>query len=181
MLLSAARSVLVIIDIQERLAAAMPDGGDRATRKAATLVDAAAALAVPVLASVQYPKGLGALVPALAERIPADRQVAKTQFSAMAEPAFAERLAGLGRPQAVICGMEAHVCVLQSAMDMLAARLQAFVVADAVQSRTAESHAVALDRLRQAGAAVVTTEMVLFEWLERADRPEFRPLSALIR
>jgi nicotinamidase-related amidase len=179
-LIHAARSALIIVDIQEKLAPAMQAGED-AIACAATLVRAARAIDVPVLASVQYPKGLGPLVPALAALIPPPEQVEKTHFSALAEPLFAGRFRALGRAQAVVAGMEAHVCVLQTAMDLLAQRFQVFVVADAVQSRSEVSRTAALARLSRAGAAIVTTEMVVFEWLERADRPEFRPLSALIR
>lgn len=179
-LLGEERSALIVVDIQEKLAPAM-QAGERAIARTAILVAAARAIGVPVLASVQYPKGLGPLVPALAGVIGADEQVTKTHFSALAEPAFAGRWRALGRPQAVLTGMEAHVCVLQTAMELLAQRFAVFVVADAVDSRTEASHALALARLAQAGAAIVNTEMVVFEWLGRADRPQFRPLSALIR
>lgn len=180
MLLDAAASALIVIDIQERLAAAMREP-EHPVRQTAILLQAAAALAVPVLASLQYPQGLGPLVAPLAALVPAASRVEKIHFSALAEPAFAGRFRALGRQQAVLAGMEAHVCVLQTALDLLAQRFQVFVVADAVATRAAASHALALARLRQAGAVVVTTEMVVFEWLARADHPEFRPLSRLIR
>jgi len=105
----------------------------------------------------------------------------KTHFSCAAEPALAARVAHSGRKQLVVAGIEAHVCVLQTALGFGSAGYDVFVVADATTSRRAESRRVALDRLAAAGVHVVTTEMVVFEWLERADRSEFRTLLALIK
>jgi len=105
----------------------------------------------------------------------------KVHFSCADEPALLQRIASLARPQVVIAGMEAHVCVLQTALGLAERGYRVCVVADATGSRTSVSHATAMERLRMAEIMVVTTEMVLFEWLERADRPEFRALLALIK
>jgi Amidases related to nicotinamidase len=181
MLLQAAHSSLLVVDIQQRLAPAIA-GQETLINRAATLIEAAHRLHVPILVSEQYPQGLGhtvgALVPLLQE---ADQIVSKTHFSCLREPAYADSLRQLGRRQMVVAGMEAHVCVLQTVMDLLQQRFEVYVVADAIGSRVPESRSLAIERMRTAGAAVVTVEMVLFEWLERADRPEFRPVSALIR
>lgn len=180
MLLAADRSALLVIDIQERLAPATRDH-QTAIDHTVSLITAARSLAVPVLASQQYPKGLGPLVPALASLLTPDEIADKTHFSCLREGEVAGRFRRLGRAQAVVTGMEAHVCVLQSVIDLIAHRFEVFVVADAITSRAPANRALALSRMEAAGAHVVSTEMVIFEWLERADRPEFRPLSRLIR
>ena len=117
----------------------------------------------------------------IAELAPAGSIIEEMHFSCVADDAFDERFRELGRGQAVVAGMEAHVCVLQGAMDLLAKGYEVFVVADAASSRTPENAAAGLARLGAAGAAIVTTEMVVFEWMERADHPHFRELLALIK
>jgi nicotinamidase-related amidase len=182
LLLDASASQLVLIDIQDRLLPAMADEGS-VVRHAAILVEAARRLRVPITATEQYPRGLGPTVGALRERFAGDVFVApKLAFSALRDTTVAERLASeAGRRQLVIAGVEAHVCVLQSALDAVAAGYGVFVVRDAVSSRAAVSVETALGRLMQAGASVVTTEMVLFEWLGVAGTEDFKALSALIR
>ena len=120
-------------------------------------------------------------MPEIAELAPAGAIIEEMHFSCVADGAFDERFQKLGRGQAVVAGMEAHVCVLQGAMDLLAKGFEVFVVADAASSRTPENAAAGVERLRAAGAAIVTTEMVVFEWMERADHPHFRELLALIK
>ena len=170
----AADSALVVIDIQERLAAAMP-AREPVVRAAGILVEAAARLEVPVLVSEQYPKGLGHTVAELAGKLPAGAvRVEKTSFSACgALP--------LTRPQAVLAGMEAHVCVLQTALELSAAGHEVFVVADAVCSRAAVNYSNALARMRDAGIVITNTESVVFEWLRDASHEQFRAISKLIR
>lgn len=180
MLLQAGQSSLLVVDIQERLAPAIA-GQAAVIGRAAAVIEGASRLGVPVLVSEQYPKGLGPTVGALAPLLQGEQIISKTHFSCLREPGFADRVRQLGRKQTVVVGMEAHVCVLQTVMDLLRHRFDVFVVADAIGSRSEESRSLAIERMRTAGASVVTVEMVLFEWLERADRPEFRPLSALIR
>ncbi len=180
MLLQADQSSLLVVEIQERLAPAIADR-EALIARTATLIEGAGQLGVPILVSEQYPKGLGHTVAALAPLLETEQTITKTHFSCMREPGFADRLRQAGRKQTVVVGMEAHVCVLQTVLDLLAQRFDVFVVADAIGARTAESKSLAIERMRTAGASVVTVEMVLFEWLERADRPEFRPLSSLIR
>jgi nicotinamidase-related amidase len=180
MLMSAAQSCLLVVDIQERLAPsmAMPE---QVIDNAAILVRSAQRLGVPVLASEQYPRGLGHLVPPLAALISADDIVEKLHFSCVADEGFARRFNELGRPQAIVAGLEAHVCVLQTVLHLLQAGATPFVVADATSSRTERNYAAALRRMADAGARVVTTEMVVFEWLAKAGTPVFRELSALIK
>jgi nicotinamidase-related amidase len=180
MLMRAEQSFLLIVDVQEKLAPAVL-APDAAIANIATLVKAAERLGIPRLASEQYPKGLGRTVPALAALLPAGAVHAKVHFSCLGEPGWPERLKSLGRRQAIVCGVETHVCVLQSALELKAAGYDTFVVADAAASRRAESHRLGLDRLQSAGVFIVTTEMVAFEWLQRAGTAEFRDLLALIK
>jgi nicotinamidase-related amidase len=180
MLMSADRCGLLVIDMQERLLPAVEDAA-RITANTVILLDAAARLGVPALASEQYPEGLGGSVPDVAERLPAGATLAKTEFSCMTNAAYAKRLRELVRPQAVVAGAEAHVCVLQTVAGLIGEGLEVFVVEDAIGSRRRESKRAAIERMRAWGASVVTTEMVVFEWMGRSDIPAFRELSALIK
>jgi len=178
MLLERAKSLLLLVDMQERLVPAMADAAD-VTARCGILLSAANALGVPVLASEQYPKGLGATIPDLAALAP--RRLEKLEFSAYANSAIKDELARADRPQIVLAGIEAHVCVLQTGLELIAAGFQVFVAADAVASRWPESREVALHRIARAGATLITAEMALFEWLRSASAPEFRTISKLIR
>lgn len=180
MLIEPQAAQLVVIDIQERLAPAIADG-PQATRNARRLLTAAERLAIPILVTEQYVRGLGPTVDALRPLPAAARVREKIHFSAAREPEILAALADPARPQLILAGMETHVCVLQSALGLLAAGHPVFVVADASGSRTPANHAAGLDRLRAAGAGIVTTEMVLFEWLQRAATDDFRALLPLIR
>lgn len=180
MLIDPRQSALLVVDIQERLAPATFDPG-RVVAGAGLLMQAAARLDLPVLVSEQYPKGLGPTVEPLRALAPAGAVVEKLHFSCADEPAVMARLDGLGRSQAVIVGMEAHICVLQTALGLAARGWRPVVVADATASRTEASHQAAMARLAAAGVVVATVEMVLFEWLQRAGTPEFKELSRLVK
>jgi len=180
MLIQADQSCLLVIDVQEKLAPAM-DARDRVIANAGVLMRAAARLTVPVLMSEQYTKGLGATVGELAGLADPDAVMEKMDFSCAADEAIRDRIEGLGRPQIIICGIEAHVCVLQTALQLVEARHRVFLVTDATSSRKASDHEAAVRRMERAGVETVTAEMVLFEWLRRAGTPEFKELSKLIR
>jgi nicotinamidase-related amidase len=183
MLIARDQSSLLVVDVQEKLAPAV-SGRERVIRNAAILMKGAAQLGVPVLVSEQYPRGLGHTVAELAGLAPADAILAKTHFSCAAAPEFRLRLEGLfasGRGQVVICGMETHVCVLQTALLMKEGGFAPVVVADAASSRTQANHEAGLARLVENGVEVATTEMVLFEWLRRAATHEFREILGLIK
>ncbi|NJM30342.1 MAG: hydrolase [Rhizobiales bacterium] len=182
MLLERERTTLLLIDIQERLLPAMAHAKETEAR-AAILIQAAKALDVPLAVSEQYPKGLGHTVPALREEIGNAPVFEKTAFSCWRDAALKKHLIGAfenGRPQVLIAGIEAHVCVLQTAATWRR-RGWVFVAADAVSSRKETSVSLAFDRMRQAGVAVVNTEMAVFEMLGGAGSTQFRSLSALIR
>lgn len=173
------RAALVVVDVQERLHAAMSDK-EEVARNVERLVRGAVLLGVPVLATEQYPKGLGRTIPNVAAAYPAP-PVEKTAFSCMGEPAFARRFAEAARSQVVLAGEESHVCVLQTGLDLLARGASVFVVEDAVASRTSANRAAGVRRLVEAGAVAVTTEMALFELLGGASDPKFRDVQALVK
>jgi len=180
MLIEREKSCLLIVDVQEKLAPAMAESA-AVIRNAGILMQAAARLAVPLVVSEQYPQGLGATVPELRALAPDSARIAKLSFSCAADPALQQRIEEAQRSLLVIAGMEAHVCVLQSALGFRRAGYGVVVVADAVSSRMPANREAALQRLRENGVEVATTEMVLFEWLGQAGTPEFKELSRLIR
>jgi nicotinamidase-related amidase len=173
-------SLLLLIDVQERLAPAI-DAGEAAVARAALLARAAALLELPVVITEQYPQGLGPTVAPVRAAAPAATTIAKTSFAASGEPAVRAAVEAGGRRQLVIGGMETHVCVLQTALDLRDRGFEVAIVADAVGSRRPASRELGLARLRHAGCAIVDSEMVMFEWLERAGTAEFRALLPLIR
>jgi nicotinamidase-related amidase len=179
----ASDSVLVVIDIQDRLAAAMdPSARAGMVRNTRLLLQTATLFGIPVLLTEQYPRGLGPTSPEVLEVLPASAsRLAKTCFSCAGSPEFIDALEATGRTQVILAGMEAHVCVLQSAMALLAVRPEVFVVEDACCSRHAANHANAMQRMRTAGVVVSNTESVMFEWLRDSRHEHFKAVSALIR
>ncbi len=176
----AADSLLVIIDIQTRLGAAMPGGvRDRVVENAASLAQAASTLAIPLVVTRQYPQGLGDTEPDIP--VTAAAVIDKTVFSCFRSEEFRHALENHGRPQIVLAGMESHICVLQTALDLQAAGYQVFVAEDAVCSRSVANHRNAMSRLEQAGVMLTNSESCLFEWLEDAAHPQFKQLSSLIK
>jgi nicotinamidase-related amidase len=183
MLLDRARSQLLVVDVQQRLMPAMHEA-ESMVGNCAVLVRAAHRLGIPVTISEQYRKGLGPTVARLDDVKGDARVLEKMHFSCAADTAIGSRVRGLasdGRTQLVICGIEAHVCVLQSALGFADGGLNVFVAADAVASRRPESAAVARQRLAANAVSIITTEMAVFEWLHIAGTPEFKDLSGLIR
>lgn len=175
MLIESERSLLLMIDLQERLAPAIHEFAE-VQRHNLWLLRIAQRLAIPVLATVQYPQGLGGMIPELAAPIPPEHIVEKIHFSAVADGCL-DGLAAMTRPQVVLTGTETHVCVLQTAMGLLAAGKEVYVVAEAVGSRRPHDRELALARLRHAGCHIVSREMVAFEWLGRAGTELFRQIS----
>ncbi|MDQ2694667.1 MAG: hydrolase [Pseudomonadota bacterium] len=176
MLINADHSCLLVVDIQEKLAPAIHDGRE-VIANTAWLLRIAGRLGVPVLASQQYPRGLGPLAAELLALVPAQAVVDKVEFSCAAAPACRERIEASGRRQWIVTGMEAHVCVLQTALGLLDAGREVYVVADAVGSRRPADKELGLARLRGEGVRVVSREMVAFEWLHRAGTDVFRDIS----
>ncbi len=174
MLIDAARSRLLVIDMQERLLPAIHDR-DSVIANTGWLVRVAMRLGVPVAALEQYPKGLGRTEASLRALVPAEAIAAKVHFSGVAAHCL-PNVPGNDRVQAVIAGVETHVCVLQTALDLAASGKSVFVVADCVGSRRASDRDLALARLRQEGVRIVSREMVAFEWLREAGTPLFREI-----
>ncbi len=174
------RTALVVVDVQERLCPAMPpDALARLVKYVKALAGCARTLALPVLLTEQYPKGLGRTLPELRELLPAPLE--KLHFSCGADPGFSAALAATGRRQIVLAGMEAHVCVFQTARDLVAAGYEVFVCADAVTSRADEHRQVGLALCHEAGAVVTTAETAIFDLLHRCATPEFKAVSPLVR
>lgn len=159
----AAESCLVVVDLQEKLAPAI-SGAAQALDNCRRLVMAARKAGVPILLSEQYSKGLGPSVPAVAELVEPAERFEKITFSFLGQPEFARRLAALGRKHVVVVGMEAHVCVLQTALAMIEAGYQVSLVADATGSRDPSNAEAAVVRLARAGASILRTDDLLSSW-----------------
>jgi len=183
MTLTRERTTLVVCDVQERLFHAMDaDHREEVMRNIKVLAASARRLRVPILVTEQYPKGLGHTLQELLDTLgPGVEPLPKVTFSCCAVGAFRARLQATGARHVVLTGIEAHVCVLMSALDLIALGYTVHVAADAVTSRTQANWRLAMDQLRQAGAVVTATESVLFQLLGEADTAEFRELARLIR
>lgn len=176
--LSARDSALLVIDVQEKLMARIPSA-DATTRNIAFLVDVAKLLEIEIAATEQYPKGLGPTVEPLAQRLPIRPD--KLAFSSCAVPGLTDRFRTLGRTRVVLTGIEAHVCVLHTALDLLAAGFRVYLAVDALASRYAIDREIALRRLEQAGAILTTVETCAFEWMGGSTHPQFKAISALVQ
>lgn len=178
--MGAATSLLLVIDVQEKLCPVMDDPR-RVLANSLRLMRAAARLEVPCVVTEQYPQGLGPTMIDLREAMPPGVMLEKRTFCATEDPDIRARLDLSGRRQAVLCGIEMHVCVLQTALGLRGLGWDVFVVTDACSSRRPESEVAALVRMQVAGVVPVSTEMVLFEWLHGKDNPAFRAIMEMIR
>lgn len=179
--LSPERAALLVVDVQERLLPAIHDG-ERVAAACRVLAEAAARLKLPVVVSEQYPKGLGPTVAAVRAALPDGAAVLpKTAFGCLGDEALAARLKELGRPQVLVCGVEAHVCVNQTVHQLLAAGFQPHLVVDAVGSRSPENKRIGVEKMLGSGAVPSSVETALFELLGDARHPEFKPLQSLVK
>jgi nicotinamidase-related amidase len=170
------RTTLIVVDVQEGFRKAVPDF-DRVAKATATLIEGAEAIGIPIVVTEQYPQGLGATAPEIAEHLPEGTEpLEKVCFSA----ADAEGFDLGGRDQALVCGIETHVCVNQTALDLLGSGVEVHVSEDAVGSRTEQNKRVGLQKMERAGAVMSTVEMALFELLGRAGTDEFKRVQRLI-
>jgi nicotinamidase-related amidase len=176
--MSAADTGLLVIDVQEKL---MPRiiGRETVIRNIGFLIDTARLLKMPVQATEQYPKGLGPTVPELARRLP--ERPGKVDFSCCAVPSVVETFRREARPKVLLAGIETHVCVLHTALDLLMLGFRLYVAADAVGSRYRVDHDYALGRMQQAGAVLTTSEGAVFEWVGSSGAPEFKEISRLVQ
>ena len=177
-LMSADDTGLLVVDVQEKLIRLLPDHG-RIVWNIRRLLDAAKLFSLPILATEQYPKGLGPTTAELAERL--GPIAAKTTFSCAACDAIAAELERLPVQKWLVVGIEAHVCVLQTVLDLLSAGFRVFVAVDAVGSRHEIDCQVALQRMESGGATLTTCESALFEWCADSTAPQFKQLSQLIK
>lgn len=175
MIIDVERSALLVIDVQTKLVPALADA-ETLVANVVWLMQIAQKLGVPIAGTEHYPKGLGALVPKVRKLLPAGAIGTKTHFSAVAAQCLAA-LPGQDRAQVVVVGAETHVCVLQTALELLEDGKEVYVVADAVGSRHALDRHIALTRMRDEGIRVVTREMVAFEWLAQAGTSLFREIN----
>jgi nicotinamidase-related amidase len=179
-LLDRDRTVLVLIDVQERLFPLVHEN-QRVLERIDLLLSAAKLLNVPLLLTEQYPRGLGNTLEAVRCILPEVEPLVKIDFSCVSAPGFKERLSSLRRDQILLAGIEAHICVAQTALDLAAAGGKVFVAADAVSSRRASDLQFALQRMDRSGLVITTSEAVVFEWLRRAGTEEFKSLQPKIK
>lgn len=180
--LDADDSILVVIDVQERLAPAMdPEAFGRLKANTKILLESATELSIPVIFTEQYVKGLGETIMELRENLAEPVRLEKLSFSCCGSSQFVEMVRNSGRRQIVITGMETHVCVLQTVIDLLDAGYTVHLLQDGVASRTEQNRQTGLGIAREAGAVISSTEVVLFEWLKVAGSDSFKKLSKLIK
>ena len=174
-------SQLVLIDMQVKLASVMPaEALQGVDKNSSILAQTAQLLVVPVIVTEQYPQGLGESLPEIKQYLADSKFITKTAFSACGEPMFNQQM-HRDKSQIILAGMEAHICVLQTALDLANAGKQVFVVEDAIISRNPITKANAMARMRDAGCVISNTESIVFEWLGNANHDAFKVVSKLIR
>ena len=178
-LLRADEAVLVVVDMQEPFLNVIYER-ERVVKNVARLVLGSTALRVPIVSTVQNVRAMGGLIPEIRDLLTLP-SFEKMEFSCYASPGFAAHVDQSGRKQAVLCGVESHICVAQTALAMLQAGYQVHVCADAVSSRTAENWRIGIEKVRQAGGLVTSTESVLFEMLGEAGTPDFREILRIVK
>ncbi len=173
-------AALLVVDIQERLFPAIFEK-ERVLENALRLAKGAAIMHLPVVVTEQYRKGLGATLPELATAVPGFAPIEKLAFSSCGAGGLMPALQAKQIQDVVVCGIEAHVCVSQTCLDLLDAGLRPFLVADGTSSRTRENYEIGVERARAAGAVIVSTEMILFELLQQAGTAEFKQVLPLVK
>jgi nicotinamidase-related amidase len=179
--LSRQSAALAVIDMQEAFRPVIPDFSERALR-IAQAVEGARLLEVPVIVTEQYPRGLKHTAEEILARMPSElKPIVKTCFSSCGSEDFLSHLASKNIKQVMVCGIEAHICVMQTALDLLDRDFEVYLLVDCITSRAPENKGVALARLTQAGAIQASLEMVLFELMRTADSPQFKAIQKLIK
>jgi nicotinamidase-related amidase len=177
-LMASSDTGLLVVDVQQKLVNLI-DGHARIVWNIGRLIDGARLLDLPVLATEQYPQGLGPTTPELAGKL--DRVFDKTAFSCGGCAALCQELQSLGRKKWLVCGIEAHVCIQQTVLDLLAEGFRIYIAADATGSRAAIDYQIALRRMESCGAILTTVEAALFEWCQDSKRAEFKQISQMVR
>jgi len=173
-------AVLALVDVQERFRPAVFEFG-RVVKNACKLVEGFRFLDVPVIYTEQYPRGLGATASELKLLLEGLEPTEKVSFSCFGEPSFVEALEKLGRKNLVLAGLESHVCILKTALDALSRGFRVHVALDAVSSIRESDYRIALERLRQSGAFMASSEMLLFQLLDKSTQPEFKRVSEVAK
>ena len=173
-------SLLLIIDIQQAMLKVI-NPWELVAGKAKQLIQSANVLEVPILFTEQYKKGLGGTLPELIQEVKSPQVFHKEHFSACLEKEFIPTIQTFKRKKIVVVGMEAHVCVLQTCLDLIKTGFQVHLVADAVASRVDKNRDIAIDLLRQAGAVISSTEIIIFQWACRANTDEFRAILPIVK
>jgi nicotinamidase-related amidase len=171
---------LVVVDVQGKLAQLMHDK-DGLFKNIRILLQSAKILTIPVLWCQQVPSALGPTVPEIAELLIGSQPINKSSFSCAGCEEFNKKLDQLGRKQVMLSGIETHVCVYQTSIDLLAKGYEMYVIADAVSSRTLDNKQIGLNRMAAAGIRISSTEMALFEILKSADHPQFKQIAKLVK
>jgi nicotinamidase-related amidase len=170
----------VVIDIQEKLLPHIYEG-ENILQNCLTLIEGLKILAIPIIITQQYTKGLGATVPSIVQKFPEFAYIEKISFSCHEEPAFREQILSLGKSNIILCGIESHVCVLQTCIDLLSAGLIPVVVEDCISSRKPNDKRIATDRMRKEGACITTCESLLFELTRFAGSETFKNISRIVK
>lgn len=175
----ASRAVLVVVDVQSNFLRAVPDA-ERVIARSKFLVEMARLLDVPILATEQNPERMGGTDAELAALLPAP-PISKMAFGCMGEPRFVAALEATGRRQVVLCGVESHICMTQTALRLLQDGFEVVVAVDTMASRTQSAHDIGVGRLAEAGASAAHSESVAYEWLESAAHPKFRDALQIVK
>ena len=179
-MLNIENTVLIVIDIQDRLARVMPEK-EILIESFQKLLKGVQILGIPIILTEQNPKGLGLTIPEVANLLPGIQPIPKLSFSCCGEERFLQELKALNRRQVLLSGIELHVCVYQTAMDLISLGYEVQVVADCVSSRAAKNREIGLEKIRSAGASLTGTETVLFELLKVAEGAKFKEISQLLK
>jgi nicotinamidase-related amidase len=179
-MLAVEKCVLILVDVQEKLAAAM-HGRDALVENTVKLTKGAGILGIPILWTEQNPKGLGQTLPEVAELLGQTRPITKLSFSCCREQSFLDALNKLQRSQVIVAGIECHVCVYQTVADLIQMGHEVQVVADAVSSRTFENKAIGLERCKHGGASITSVETALFELLKKAEGDKFKQMLKVVK
>ncbi len=174
-------TALLVIDVQGRLAQVMHDK-ERLFANVDRIIRGAKVLNLPIIWTEQVPEKLGATTPAIAELLQDVAQpITKSSFSCCGQAGFSQQLAATGRHQILMAGIEAHVCVYQTALDLLGQGYHVELVTDAVSSRSADNRLLGIERIKEAGATLTSTEMALFELLRAAEGPQFKEITKIVK
>jgi nicotinamidase-related amidase len=179
-MLESSNALLAIVDVQEKLLKAMWHQ-EQLTESTVKLVSGCRVLKMPIIYTEQNPKGLGITIPEIKDLLESNEPVTKVSFSCLGEPVFVQKLNELNRNQVIICGIESHVCVYQTVLDLISSGSDVHVVVDAVSSRTPENRMIGLEKCKDAGAHLTSVETVLFELLKKAEGDQFKQMLKIVK